>query len=68
MEILTLPFQLASRQSRRVRQIREEAHPQDDRLLGRDRGGHGEKGEKEGSHGWKIGLKRTTQLIYDYIS
>jgi hypothetical protein len=51
-----------------MRQVRKEAHPQDDRLFGRDRRGHGEKSEEKESHGGHDGRKRTAQLIYDYIS
>jgi hypothetical protein len=68
MEIFPFSFQLAGRQSRGVRQVREEAHPQNDWLFGRDRGGHGEKSEDKRSHGGHDGRRRTALLIYDYIS
>jgi hypothetical protein len=68
MEIFPFSFQLAGRQSRGVRQVREEAHPQNDWLFGRDRGGHGEKSEDKRSHGGHDERRRTALLIYDYIS
>ena len=68
MKIFPFSFQLACRQSRGVRQVREETHPQDDWLFGRDRGGHGEKSEDKRSHGGHDERRRATLLIYDYIS
>jgi hypothetical protein len=68
MKVLSFSFQLAGGQSGGVRQVREEANPQDDRLIGCDQGGHSEKSEDKRSHGGHDELKQTAQLIYDYIS
>jgi hypothetical protein len=68
MKVFPFSFQLACRQSRGVRQIREEAYPQNDWLFGRDQGGHGKKSENERSHGGHDGQRQRAQLIYDYIS
>jgi hypothetical protein len=68
MKVLPFSFQLAGGQSRGVREVREEANPQDDRLIGCDQGGHSEKSEDKRSHGGHDGQRRAAQLIYDYIS
>ena len=51
VEILAFALPLTCRQGRGVREIREEAHPQDDRLFGCDQEGRDEKSEDKRSHG-----------------
>ena len=51
MPVRTFAFELASREGRRVGEVREEPNPQSHWLLGRaDKGGENQKGERENSH------------------